>query len=264
MIDSLSLYYLEGKFIIGVLILVRISGLITAGPFFKSSAIIPQVKIFLTILLGVIVTSAFWQDQPEIDLHLWNVVFLVIKEFLVGLMLGFAANMLFNAARFAGGIIDMEMGFHTAALFDRDSTTPTLVGEFKEIFVLMLFLVLNGHHYLIEGIYLSMKALPLNTFVMTSASVDMLIELALTIFILGVQMASPILVALFLTNLGLALLARVAPQTNVFILSFQLKVFVGILMLIVTVPSFILISKGALSSVQTEFFEMLKTFTQGV
>lgn len=257
MLDSLTLFYLEGKFIIGLLILVRVSGLFTSGPFFKNSSIVPQVKIFLALFVTVIMTSAFWQEQPVIELNVFNLAMLVIKEFMVGLILGFVANIPFVAARFAGGLVDMEMGYQTGALFDREASTPTLLGEFNELIVLMLFLIMNGHHYLIEGIYLSMKVLPLDTMVFTQTTMDLLGKTAVSIFILAVKLASPLLIALFLTNLGLALLARVAPQTNVFVLSFQIKVMVGLVMLTVSLPAFVLISKAALSSVQSDFLDML-------
>ena len=194
MLDSLTLLYLEGKFIIGLLILIRVSGLFVAGPFFKNSAIVPQVKIILSIFLAIMITSAFWQEQPTIELHLWNIVLLVIKEFMVGLILGFTANLPFVAARFAGGVIDMEMGYQTGALFDREATTPTLVGEFNELIVLMLFLIMNGHHYLIEGIYFSMKVLPLNSMVFTETTLNMLGGIAVSIFILAVKLVVVLIV----------------------------------------------------------------------
>ena len=257
MLDSLTLFYLEGKFIIGLLILVRVSGLFTTGPFFKNSAIVPQMKIFLILILSVIITSAFWQEQPEIGLNVFNLVMLVIKEFMVGALLGFVANIPFTAARFAGGLVDMEMGYQTGALFDREASTPTLVGEFNELIILMLFLIMNGHHFLIEGIYSSFRVLPLDSMVFTQTTFDLLGTTAVSIFILAVKLASPLLIALFLTNLGLALLARVAPQTNVFVLSFQMKVMVGLIMLTVSLPAFVLISKSALTSVQGDFLDAL-------
>lgn len=257
MLDSLSLFYLEGKFVIGLLIMLRVSGLFVSGPFFKNSAIVPQVKIFLILFLSVIITAAFWQEQPTITLNVFSLVLIVIKEFMVGLLLGFVANLPFVAARFAGGMVDMEMGYQTGALFDREASTPTLVGEFNELIVLMLFLIMNGHHYLIEGIYYSFKVLPLDSMVFSGATFDMLNKLVESIFILAVKLASPLLIALFLTNLGLALLGRVAPQTNIFVLSFQLKVIVGLIMLTVSLPAFVLISKSALSSVQKDFLDML-------
>ena len=111
--------------------------------------------------------------------------------------------------------------------------------------------------FLIEGIYYSFKVLPLDSMVFTQTTFDLLGTTAISIFILAVKLASPLLIALFLTNLGLALLARVAPQTNVFVLSFQMKVMVGLIMLTVSLPAFVLISKNALSVVQGDFLDAL-------
>ncbi len=230
--------------------------MLVAAPFFKTTTLIPQAKIFLAIILSVWITASYWQQQPEIEFHLWYMVALVFKEFLVGVAMGFAANTVFFAARFAGGLIDFNMGYQTAMMFNQ-AATPTLVGEVKEFATIMLFLFLNGHHYLIEGVYASIQAVPLTTMAFTGSTVELLIKMATTVLILGVKIASPILVALFLTNLSLALLARVAPQTNIFILSFQLKVFVGLIVLIAAVPLFIYVIKIALGTVQSEMYQMI-------
>ncbi len=230
--------------------------MLVAAPFFKTLTIIPQAKIFLAVILSVWITAAFWKEQPAIEFHLWWMAVLVFKEFLVGAAIGFAANTVFFAARFAGGLIDFDMGYQTAMMFNQ-AASPTLVGEIKELATIMLFLFLGGHHYLIEGVYASIRAVPLTTMAFTGSTVELLIKMATTVLILGVKIASPILIALFLTNLALALLARVAPQTNIFILSFQLKVFVGLIVLIGAVPLFIYVIKIALGSVQSEMYQMI-------
>lgn len=228
-----------------------------SAPFFKHSSIPVQVKVFFAVILAVMVNSVYWHEQPELDLSLLNMVLIVFKEFLVGTIIGLAGNLVFYAARFAGGVIDIEMGYQTAVLFDREQTTPTLIGNVKELAVLMIFLFLNGHHQLIEAFYASLRVVPLMSFEMTGSTVTLLIKFATSVLIVGVKMSAPILVALFLTNLALALLARVAPQTNIFILSFQLKVFVGLIILFLSVPLFIYLSKFALENMQRETMEMV-------
>ena len=259
MLYTESLYFLSGKFIIGVLIFIRITGMMASAPFLKSEAIPTSVKIMLSVILSIVVTSAFWQEQGEIDLDLWFITFVALKEFLVGLIFGFAANTIFYAARMAGSLIDTEMGFQTSLLFDSSSGAPTLLGEIYELLVLMVFLILNGHHYLIEGIFISLKMIPLMQFEMTTSTVDLLMQGATTVLILSVKMASPLLVALFLTNLSLALLGRIAPQTNIFTLSFQVKVFVGLVMLFLTVPLMVYVAKISMSSFQEDILKILMT-----
>ena len=263
MIDDSTVIYFMGKFLVGILVFIRITGMLASGPFLKSSAIIPQVKVMIGVIVATIITSALWKEQPPLEIHLWYVVLLVFKEFFVGLMIGFAANGVFFAARMAGGIIDMDMGYQTATLFDRDNATPTLIGELKDLIALMLFLFINGHHYLFQGIFLSVKAVPLTTMEITNSTLTVLINYSTTIFILALKMAAPILIALFLTNLSLALLARVAPQTNIFILSFQLKVAVGLLVLLASIPIFVMVAKGALFTIEEELYRFIMTLYPG-
>jgi flagellar biosynthetic protein FliR len=178
---------------------------------------------------------------------------------MVGIIIGFSANLVFYAATFAGGIIDIDMGYQTSILFDVNNTTPTLVGTLKEMIVLMLFLYMNGHHQIIEAVYASLRVVPLTTFEVTGSTTSLLIKFATNVLIIAIKLAAPILVALFCTNLALALLARVAPQTNIFILSFQLKVAVGLIMLAISVPLMVYVSKMALGTLQTTTFELLKS-----
>ncbi|MFP4528599.1 MAG: flagellar biosynthetic protein FliR [Candidatus Kapaibacterium sp.] len=252
-----------GKFLTGLLIFARVSGLVAFGPFFNNSMVIPHVKVILTFILTVSITSIYWQDQPPLDFHLWYMVLLVIKEFSVGALLGFSANLVFYAARFAGGIIDFDMGYHTALMFNRDVGSPTLVGELKELGVLMLFLILNGHHFLIEALYASVQVVPLTVFEISESTIQLLIRMVTSVMIIGVKMSAPLLVAIFLTNLALALMARVSPQTNIFILSFQTKIFVGLLVLMATVPLFVMVAKWALGEMETETMKILMSLNPG-
>jgi flagellar biosynthesis protein FliR len=256
MIDSLSINILSGKFIIGMLMFMRVMGLMVSGPFWSNTGVIPQLKMFIAVIFAVFLTEPFWKDQPVIDFHLWNMVFLVLKEFLVGVAIGFSARMVFWGARFAGGIIDFDMGYQTSTLFVQGET-PTLVGEIKSLVILMVFLLVNGHHFILQALWASIQAVPITVFTITDSTVELLIKISLSVFLIGVKIAAPVLVALFLVNLALALLARVAPQTNIFIMSFQVKVVVGLLVLMASVPLFVFISKIALEQMELDVMRVI-------
>ena len=263
MLESDTIYFLMSKFLMGTLMFVRVLGFMAAAPLFKNTAVLPQLKIFLAAIIAVMLTSSYWEQQPVIDFHLWYMALLVLKEFFLGAVIGFSARLVFFSARFAGGLIDLGMGYQTSALFDQNNVTPTLIGELKELVVLMLFIYLGGPEQIIETLYASMRAVPLTTFEVTSSSVGLFIKFATTVFIMGLKMAAPVLVALFCTNLALALLARVAPQTNIFILSFQIKVIVGLLVLSVSMPLFIYVAKWALGTLQQTTMEIIMSLNPG-
>jgi flagellar biosynthesis protein FliR len=257
MVDSETLHILTGKLIISTLLFFRILGFLTSGPFFKSSTFPPQVKIFLGVLMAVSMTTPFWQEQPQIELHLWYTVLLVMKEFLVGIAIGFSANAVFWGARMAGGLIDFDMGYHTASVFNIDENSPTIIGELQYMVMVLIFLMINGHHLLIEALYASVQAVPITVFTITESTVLLFVKMATTVLLVGIKMSAPLLIAIFLTNLALALLARVAPQTNVFVLSFQVKIAVGLLVLLASVSLFVFVSKMSLAGVQEELMRFI-------
>jgi flagellar biosynthetic protein FliR len=257
MLDSAAIALLTSKFIIGGLIFIRITGMMVSAPIFRNVGIPTQVKIMLAVLLAIVITTSFWKEQPAIEFHLWNMTFLVLKEFMVGMIVGFAANTVFYAARLAGGLIDTEMGYQTSALFDPENANPTLLGEVKELIVVVIFLIINGHHYLIEAMFASFRAVPIQSFGITETTIHYFVKMATSMLMIGIKLSSPILLAMFITNLSLALLARVAPQTNIFALSFQFKVSIGLVMLFISIPIFVMVAKFSLSGVQTEIMEIL-------
>ncbi len=259
MLDAYSLEFFTGKLIIGALLFIRVLGLLVAAPAFKSSAIPMQMKTALSVIVALALTSAFGEEQPPIDFHLWNAVLLALKEFMVGVSIGFAANAVFWGARMAGGLIDFDMGYQTSMIFNVEEHSPTMVGELKYMATLMIFFIINGHHYIFESLWASVRAVPITTFEVTESTYELLIRFATTVFIIAIKMSAPVLIALFLTNLALALLARVAPQTNIFILSFQMKIIVGILTLLAASPLVILVAKHFLLNMETELMRFILT-----
>lgn len=263
MFDSLTLTNLSAKFLIGALFFIRVTGIFASAPFFRNAAIPIPVKLFFGVIITIMITSIFGDNQPPIDFHLWNLALLAFKEFIVGAIIGFVMDMVFQAARYAGGLIDFEMGFQTATLFSMESTTPTMIGELKSMIILMIFLILDGHHFLIESLFISVKAVPITYFEQSESTLILLAQSMTSVFIVAAKMAAPVLVSLFLTNLSLALLARVAPQTNIFVLSFTAKIVVGLLVLMASVPLFVLAAKSSMQIFQDQTLKILMSLNPG-
>lgn len=257
MLDSNTLAVLTAKFLIATLIMIRISGMFVTAQFWGHMAIPMQVRMILILILTVAVAAPFWNEQPKIEFHLWYLVLLAAKEFIIGAAIGFSSNIVFWAARFAGGIIDFDLGYQTSTLFDPEAGAPTLVGEIYSLAAFMLFLFFNGHHFIIESLFMSIRAVPLTTFEFTDSTYQLMIKISTTILILGIKIAAPVLVAMFCTNLALALLARIAPQTNIFMLSFQVKIAIGLLVLFVTVPLLIMTLKFAMTEMQEQTMKIM-------
>jgi flagellar biosynthetic protein FliR len=104
------------------------------------------------------------------------------------------------------------------------------------LFGILIFLVIDGHHFVIEALALSFRAIPVGGVIVSQPFADQLVSMTGLMFVVAVKLAAPVLVALFLTNISLAVMARVMPQANIMAVSFPLTIAVGIVVLSSSIP----------------------------
>lgn len=249
---------LTGKFFITLLILVRVSAFIVSSPIFKNNAVPVMMRVIFSVILAITISSAFWYEQPVIEMQLGTIVVLVLKEFLAGALIGFSCNIVFWGVRFAGGLVDFNLGFQASMVF-ASQEAPTLFGELYEMMIIMVFFAINGHHLMLEGLFLSFRSVPITTFAVTESTFQLLMNILKDVMIIALKISAPVLIAEFLTNLGLALLSKIAPQTNVFMMSFQIKIVVGLLVTFATLSLVTLFSKRLFDNFDFELVKMIQT-----
>ena len=229
------------SFPVALLMFCRIASFFVTAPVFSARNVPASFKVGISAFVTLTVYMSFGIHQTvPTDL---SYILLIIREILIGLLLGFVAYLLMTAVQTAGAFIDIQIGFGIANVYDpMTGASAPLTGNFKYAFAMLLFLTMNGHHYLLDGIVYSYRWIPLsNVFFLKMADGSVAEFLVRTLgesFMLAFQMAAPIVVALFLTDVGLGFLAKTAPQFNVFAVGMPLKVLVGIAILLLLVPSF--------------------------
>ncbi|BCN31518.1 flagellar biosynthetic protein FliR [Anaeromicropila herbilytica] len=240
-----------------ILILVRISTFIFTAPIFNLSDVPIRVKaglsLFITIVLSQVIVYTPLQYVGDI-----GYASLLIKEAIVGLIIGFVANICSTIVLFAGEIIDMEIGFSMVQILDPVSkNTTTITGNFYSYLVTLMLLVTNLHHFLIQAIVDVYKAIPIGGAKISANMYVIMVRFVVDFFVIGFRIVLPVFAATLLVNVVLAILAKVAPQLNMFVVGLQLKVFVGLFILLLIV--------GLLPSV-TEFIfdEMQKMMEMAI
>ena len=247
------------QFIIFLLLFVRITALIVTAPVLGYEAVPVQVKVSLGLFLALVFYPLASNHAPQIDTRLIPLVIVALKEISVGLLLGFVLSLILAGARFAGDIIGYGMGFSMANIIDPESEqSVSLISEFFYIVSMLLFLLLNGHHFVIEALQLSYTAVPIGGLSLNTLLGAGVIKLTAFVFLVAVKLAAPIIVALFLVDVGLGVLARVVPQMNVFMVSFPLKIAVGLMMLMTTGPMMIYVFKKLLVSFESEVLALVQ------
>lgn len=220
----------------GFLILARLASFMSLAPFFS----IRNTPNLLKVGLAVFITLLIMPTLPvmaNVPLDLVSYSILIIKEVIVGLILGYTTILTFTAIRIAGELIDNQMGFAMASIIDpQNNSNITLIGEFMYVLQILLFLAVDGHHRLLMAISYSYNMIPVAGAVFNTTFVTATLKMFIEMFSLGVRMAAPFIVAFLICDIALGIMARTVPQLNVFILSFPLKTGLGMLTIVVVLP----------------------------
>ena len=207
--------------------------------FTSSNVLFPQgtpnlVKIALCLFLSVVVAM-----NTGIDMKVESMYMLVsygIIEVLTGLFLGYITSICFNAIKIGGQLIDMQMGLSMASIYDSTTKTQTtLIGNIVYWMGVLVFFAVNGHHVLIEGLQYSFKIIPLGTPIIEN-NMDYLVKIFIEYFAIGFKISVPVCLALLISELVMGLISRSVPQFNVMILGMPMKILVGVLFLLVSLP----------------------------
>jgi flagellar biosynthetic protein FliR len=220
-----------------ILILVRISCFVYIAPFYGTSGNPNQVKIAFSILVAILIFGMV--DKTGIEYTgLFGYAVIVLKEGITGLLIGLAANVCNSIILFAGNIIDMDIGLSMATVFDPTTNNQvTISGNMYQNLLLLLMLASDMHHVILRALVDSYQVIPVNGQVFDW---DSLLQSMITfmgdMFNIGFRIVLPVFACIMILNCILGIMAKVAPQMNMFAVGMQLKVLVGLGVLFVTVP----------------------------
>jgi flagellar biosynthetic protein FliR len=231
--------YLQQEIQLYILILVRITALMTTAPFWSSRTIPAQIRVFLSMLLSLILLPIISAEINIDALGVLSYFLLVAGETLIGVVLGIVATLLFHSVQVAGQIVDTQMGFGMVNVIDPQSGAQVpLVGNFYYLIAMILFLFMDGHHYLLQAIMNSFLWVPLGKGAFTQSIWWDLGGLFTQILAFSLRLALPVAGVLFILDLALGIIARSVPQMNVFILGIPGKILAGILVIVGILPMF--------------------------
>ncbi len=219
-----------------LLILVRISTLIIAAPFFNLRGIPSIAKVGLAFFLSIIVAmNVGYYDIAYSSVLGYAVI--VLKEALIGFAIGFSASLAMQTLSFAGHIIDIDIGFSMVQLFDPlTNQQSSAFGSFYTYIIMLIMMVSNLHYFVISAIMDSFTLIPLGEIGFhRDIAYDTVVSFATEYFVLGFRLILPVFAASLLLNIVLGILARTAPQMNMFVVGMQLKIVMGLGVLLVIV-----------------------------
>lgn len=259
-VDLFSL--VQNQIAVFFLIFIRVSGIFMLTPIYGSRNIPAHVKIALGLTISIILFPMIYNDEIKITEQLLPYTFLIISEFLVGLIIGFVSSLVFTAIQMCGQILDTQIGFGIVNVIDPQSGNQIpLVGNFLYILALLVFLAINGHHVVLGALVASFKFLPLTGVVFKAAISQFVVGLIKHIILIALQISLPVLAALLLIDIALGILSRTMPQMNIFIVGVPAKIFTGIFILSLVLPFYIYFLEKTFNGMYKNIYDVLTLFT---
>lgn len=214
----------------------RVMGLFTSAPVLSMRVIPRRVRLSLGILI-VVCAQPSLPEMPAIALNSPAALMVIAHEVLIGLTMGFAARVVFAAIEFAGELVGLQMGLNFASFFDPLSGTQiTAVSRFYGTTAAWLFVVMNGHLMLTSAVLGSFHAFPVSPEPLSFLNAVQPQVWGAEVFKLGLWVSLPVVSMLILVNMVMGLMARVAPQMNIFSIGFPITLAVGFTGLWLTLP----------------------------
>ncbi|MBL8469869.1 flagellar biosynthetic protein FliR [Methyloversatilis discipulorum] len=217
--------------------LARIMGLIATAPILSNRAIPARIRMGF----GAAMTLALIPALPPSGLVVgsWPGLLALLQQMLIGIALGFSMRVVFTAIDLAGELIGLQMGLGFAMFYDPDNAAQSpVISEFLGLLAMLVFLSINGHLMLLAVIGNSFEWWPVGADLFPANGWMAIARWGSTIFSAGVMLALPVIAALLVVNIALAVLTRAAPTLNLFAIGFPVTLIAGFVMLLLSMPFF--------------------------
>jgi flagellar biosynthetic protein FliR len=216
------------------ILLVRPGALMMVGPGLGGQQVPPQVRIALTVLLGLVLApSVTIPGGPSVGL-----VAVVIREVAIGLALGLAARAVIAGAELAGHICSQQIGFSYAATVDPEGgARNTALASLYGLLATFTWLAIGGHHLLIRALDASYTGLPIGGGGIDASLVGSVRDVLSVVFVTGLRLAAPLVAVLMLVEVAVGLISRAAPALNFFVIGYPVRLVVGLFVVAIAIAT---------------------------
>jgi len=210
------------------LVLFRLSGLVLTAPMLNSPVIPIRIRAAIAFTLAAMVFPILRVQVPA-NLSLSAALVGVVGEVMIGAAIGLSLAILLLAGEVAGSMIGQQAGLSLGEVVDPlHNEQASVVGQVFTVVLTIVFLLAGGHRAAIAAVLDTFKAIPLLSFQSNDSIVVLLVETLTAAFVVGIRMAGPAMIALFLTAIALAVISRAMPALNILTVGFTVKVMVAI------------------------------------
>ncbi|WP_293367944.1 flagellar biosynthetic protein FliR [Nevskia sp.] len=239
--------------------MVRIGGVLATAPVLGGRVVPVRIRVVLMVLLTMVIAPLL-PAAPYLETFKAEWWLEVGQQLLIGIAMGFVLMIVFEAVVLAGELISYGMGLSFAQLVDplRGAGTP-VVGQLLMVMATLLFLSVGGHLRLIEALAVSFQTLPVGGAGLDAEAFSMLARWGSNLFVGGVQIALPVMIALLLVNLAFGVMSRSAPALSALSVGFPIALGAGLVLLSYSLPTLAAVLNHMLDQAFTLIGELFRS-----
>jgi len=238
---------------------VRMIGFFIILPVFTGQNVPTAAKITVAAGVALITSMGGQLERPLYDENVMGLFILMLQEFLTGFIIGFAVYLLFTIFYFVGQLIDYQIGFSMVSVYDPVSQIQApITGNLYYLIMCAFFVMSGGLHRFVHAMCESYRIVPIGgaKILANSSLMFLMVNMMIEYLIIGVQIALPIVGTIIIVDVALGVLVKAAPQMNIFVVGMPIKVFVGIIVLFLMIPT--------VSNVYAYLYELLVSYTSNI
>ncbi len=228
---------LTDSLIVAILIFTRIGAIFSLIPFFGAVNIPAQVRVALVLMLTILIYPVAGISSAASIVTLWDLFYHILIETGIGLSISIAMAIVYNAIYLAGVAIDTSIGFSMINVISAtDETEMPLTANLLYLMAMMIFLVTDCHHRVIEAVWHCFKTVPLAQGVLNMGAIDIFNVIFVQSFVIGIKIAAPFLLTIMIADVIMGLLSKAMPGFNVFMVGMPVKIMIGLSLFYILMP----------------------------
>lgn len=243
------------------LIMLRMTGFVFTAAILNSPSISMPLKILLSLVLTMTLFNSVANNVTLVQLKGMenDLIILAAKEIFLGVVIGFVTRIFFFAITMAGELISITMGLGQAQIFNPAmGSMGNVMEQFFVVLATLLYMALNGHHYMIDGLASSFETLNITSLNLHTIGFLEAVKFTQEFFIFGIKIAAPIMISMLVVQIGVGILSRAVPQINVLMTAAPITILLGFGILFISLPLMVLQMTGLLDVSTLELFKFIK------
>lgn len=217
-------------------------------------------RIGLAFFISMILMHIVRVDTSGLSTNLLSLGVAIGGECLIGFIIGLMARLIFTALEMAGELMGFQMGFAIVNVIDpQTSSQVPIIGQFQTILGTLIFLSINAHHQFLTALAGSFELVPPLRVALSGELMSKVVRLTGDMFILAFKIGAPVIVALFITNMAMSIIAKTIPQINILIVGFPLTISVGLLVMGLSLPLFVYLMQRVFEGMSENMMGVLST-----